>query len=121
MFFTHDVLLPALLYLHRGYFVRALSDHHVSQDLLEGRYAPSVLAIFRSSCVMIAMLQALERVNGELAKRFWLYWCHGLAAAVSRVWAWCPGLCSHPYADCSRIHRRQSAKQSVGAARFGAD
>ncbi|KAF8510391.1 fungal-specific transcription factor domain-containing protein [Gautieria morchelliformis] len=71
-----------LLYLHRGYFVRALSDHQQSQDLLEGRYAPSVLAIFRTSCVMIAMLQALERVNGELAKRFWLYWCHGLAAAI---------------------------------------
>ena len=32
---------------------------------------------------MIAMLQAVERVNGDLAKRFWLYWCHGLAAAVS--------------------------------------
>lgn len=29
------------------------------------------------------MLQTLERVNGNLAKRFWLYWCHGLAAAVS--------------------------------------
>ena len=63
--------------------MRALSDHQVSQDLLESRYAPSVLAIFRSSCVMIAMLQAVEQVNGELAKRFWLYWCHGLAAAVS--------------------------------------
>lgn len=68
--------------------MRALSDHHVSQDLLEGRYAPSVLAIFRSSCVVIAMLQALERVNGDLAKRFWLYWCHGLAAAVSYLWVW---------------------------------
>ncbi|KAF8582521.1 hypothetical protein K439DRAFT_1635174 [Ramaria rubella] len=71
-----------LLYLHRGYFVRALSDHQPTQDLLESRYAPSVLAIFRTSCVIIAMLQAVERVNGELAKRFWLYWCHGLAAAI---------------------------------------
>ncbi|GJJ10570.1 hypothetical protein Clacol_004797 [Clathrus columnatus] len=71
-----------LLYLHRGYFVRALSEHQASQNLLEGRYAPSVLAIFRTSCVIIAMLQALEKVNGELAKRFWLYWCHGLAAAI---------------------------------------
>ncbi|KAF8508017.1 fungal-specific transcription factor domain-containing protein [Hysterangium stoloniferum] len=71
-----------LQYLHRGYFVRAISEHQPSHNLLEGRYAPSVLAIFRSSCVMLAMLQALERVNGDLAKRFWLYWCHGLAAAI---------------------------------------
>ncbi|KIJ24919.1 hypothetical protein M422DRAFT_274194, partial [Sphaerobolus stellatus SS14] len=71
-----------LLYLHRGYFVRALSEHQPPQSLLENRYAPSVLAIFRTSCVIIAMLQALERVNGDLAKRFWLYWCHGLAAAI---------------------------------------
>jgi hypothetical protein len=78
-----NVLSLALLYLHRGYFVRAVSAHQPSQNLLEGRYAPSILAIFRSSCVMIAMLQALDQVNGELAKRFWLYWCHGLAAAVS--------------------------------------
>ena len=41
-----------------------------------------VLAIFRSSCVLIAMLQAVECVNGDLAKRFWLCWCHGLATAI---------------------------------------
>lgn len=80
------IFVIALLYLHRGYFVRALSEHQPPQNLLEGRYAPSVLAIFRTSCVIMAMLQALEKVNGELAKRFWLYWCHGLAAAVSKTY-----------------------------------
>jgi hypothetical protein len=77
--FLTDVV--ALLNLHRTYFAQALRDQ--PHDLLRHRYAPSVMATYRSAWRLIRGLEKPSIKIPNLLSRFSLAWSHALSAAVS--------------------------------------
>jgi len=58
----------ALLYLHRRFFARALSNY--PSDIIHCPFGPSVLAIFRSAGTYIALMRDLCAVQPEVPLRF---------------------------------------------------
>ena len=73
--------VTALLNLHRPYFAQALNDS--PQDILKHRYAPSVLAIYRSAWRILNAVQSAHRTAPGITARISLPWSHSLACAVS--------------------------------------
>ena len=55
------------------------------RDLLHTRFAPSVLAVYRSSCLLIAGMRDLARAHPEPIRRWWFFWTTNYAAGVSFV------------------------------------
>jgi hypothetical protein len=72
--------LVDLLYMHRGFFARALSDH--AKDPLGSPYGSSVIAAYRSAGSLIALMGNLHSQLQEPMERMWFLWTHMFSCAV---------------------------------------
>lgn len=79
-FFSFFWVATALLNLHRPYFAQALNDG--PQDLLKHRYAPSVLAIYRSAWRIIEALRMTQERVPFVTERWGMPWSLSMSAAV---------------------------------------
>ncbi|KAG8832047.1 hypothetical protein FRC17_002157 [Serendipita sp. 399] len=70
----------SLLYLHRRYFVEALARY--PEEPLRSKYAMSVLAVHRSSVLLLQGIQRLNGLIGNILPRVVFMWLHGLSAYV---------------------------------------
>ncbi|KAF8514037.1 fungal-specific transcription factor domain-containing protein [Gautieria morchelliformis] len=70
----------AVLLLHRGFFAQALGEE---ADPMQSKYAPSVLATYRSACHIIWALYNVYSQEPNLACRFGLFWSNGFSASIS--------------------------------------
>ena len=71
---------PALFYMHRGFFAKALEDH--PGDPLGSKYAPSVLAAYNSACSFVGLVRSLYAQHPELTERMWFFFTHVFSCAV---------------------------------------
>jgi len=69
-----------LLYLHRSFFARAISDH--PKDPLGSPYGTSVIAAYRSAGSLVALLRNLHTQLKEPSERIWFLWTHMFSCAV---------------------------------------
>lgn len=69
-----------LLYMHRGFFARALSDH--PKDPLGSPYGTSVIAAYRSAGSLIALMRNLHSQLREPMERMWFLWTHMFSCAI---------------------------------------
>ena len=72
--------LTDLLYLHRSFFARAISDH--PKDPLGSPYGTSVIAAYRSAGSLVAMMRNLHTQLKEPSERMWFLWTHMFSCAV---------------------------------------
>jgi len=70
----------ALLYLHRSFFARAISDH--PKDPLGSPYGASVLAAYRSAGALVALMRNLHTQLKEPSERMWFLWTHMFSCAI---------------------------------------
>ncbi|PVG02734.1 hypothetical protein CPB86DRAFT_537491 [Serendipita vermifera] len=70
----------ALMYLHRRYFVEALARQ--PREPLRSKYAMSVLAVHRSSVLLLQGILGLDRIVEEFLTRLSFIWIHALSAYV---------------------------------------
>lgn len=75
------MLSAALLYMHRGYFAKAMHDH--PEDPLSGRYGRSVLCAHRSASSFVALVKSLWSQHKALTERNWFLFTHVFSCAVS--------------------------------------
>lgn len=75
--------LPDLLYMHRGFFARALNDH--PKDPLGSPYGTSVIAAYRSAGSLIALMRNLHSQLQQPMERMWFLWTHMFSCAVSLI------------------------------------
>lgn len=61
--------LTDLLYLHRSFFARAISDH--PKDPLGSPYGTSVIAAYRSAGSLVALMRNLHSQLKEPSERIW--------------------------------------------------
>jgi hypothetical protein len=73
---------PALLNLHRSYFISALEESPV--DLASHSFIPSVLAVYRSAWRLMRGLRFIWGVAPELVSKMNAAWSQALSAAVRR-------------------------------------
>jgi len=71
-----------LLYLHRSFFARAISDH--PKDPLGSPYGTSVIAAYRSAGSLVALMRNLHTQLKVPSERMWFLWTHMFSCAVSR-------------------------------------
>ncbi|KAG1746653.1 uncharacterized protein EDB91DRAFT_1118207 [Suillus paluster] len=69
-----------LLYIHRSWFVQAIREAPVNP--LQHKYAPSVLAVYRSACRLISSLKGLYRVHPYPTNRAWFFWSAIFSACI---------------------------------------
>ena len=74
---------PDLLYMHRGFFARALNDH--PKDPLGSPYGTSVIAAYRSAGSLIALMRNLHSQLQQPMERMWFLWTHMFSCAVSLI------------------------------------
>lgn len=70
-----------LLYLHRGFFARAITDH--PDDPLGSPYGTSVIAAYRSAWSLIALVRNLHATLKHPTDRFWFIWANLFSCCVS--------------------------------------
>ncbi|EKM57517.1 uncharacterized protein PHACADRAFT_182049 [Phanerochaete carnosa HHB-10118-sp] len=70
-----------LLNLHRPYFAQALHDDG-AQDVLRHRYAPSVLAIYRSAWRIVEALRVTQERVPFVTERWGMPWSLSMSAAM---------------------------------------
>ena len=75
-----DISPPALFYLHRGFFAKALEDH--PGDPLGSKYAPSVLAAYNSACSFVGLIRSLYSQHSALTERMWFLFTHVFSCSV---------------------------------------
>lgn len=75
----------ALLYLHRSFFARAISDH--PKDPLGSPYGASVLAAYRSAGALVALMRNLHTQLQEPSERMWFLWTHMFSCAVRMLFS----------------------------------
>jgi hypothetical protein len=83
-------LAPDLLYLHRSFFARAVSDH--PKDPLGSPYGTSVIAAYRSAGSLVALMRNLHAQLKEPSERMWFLWTHMFSCGVSQPFVfpdWC--------------------------------
>ena len=73
-------MFVGLLYLHRGFVSQAL--HEGKSDPLRSKYAPSVLAAYRSACNLWAGLRHAYAMQPAMTKRLFFLWTHAYTATV---------------------------------------
>lgn len=71
---------PDLLYLHRSFFARAVTDH--PKDPLGSPYGTSVIAAYRSAGSLVALMRNLHTQLKEPSERVWFLWTHMFSCAV---------------------------------------
>ncbi|KIJ20777.1 hypothetical protein PAXINDRAFT_165615 [Paxillus involutus ATCC 200175] len=69
-----------LLYLHRSYFARAVTDH--PKDPLGSPYGSSVIAAYRSAGSLVALMRNLHTQLKEPSERIWFLWTHMFSCAI---------------------------------------
>jgi hypothetical protein len=74
------LLRSDLLYLHRSFFARALTDH--PKDPLGSPYGTSVIAAYRSAGSLVALMRNLHTQLKEPSERMWFLWTHMFSCAV---------------------------------------
>ena len=72
-----------LLWIHRSYFAQAIID--CPTNPLRSQYAPSFLATYRASVIVLKTIKNQFQRYPRLCSRFWLIWTYAFSAAVSRV------------------------------------
>lgn len=74
--------MPAvLLFLHRGFFAQAMSEHPL--DPLNSPLGPSVSAAYASACVILEDTKGQFYKKPLLCSRVWRIWSLAFSAAVS--------------------------------------
>jgi len=96
-----------LLQLHRNFLTDALSD--ASEFSYAHRYGPSVIATYGAAARLIATLDAMEKNEPALSKRFMCFWFNAFSGAValSLIVSRAPSLSLAPYAlgELDKVHR----------------
>ncbi|KAF9523061.1 fungal-specific transcription factor domain-containing protein [Crepidotus variabilis] len=87
-----------LLYLHRSFFARAISDH--PKDPLGSPYGTSVIAAYRSAGSLVAMMRNLYTQLKEPSERIWFLWTHMFSCAIvlGSIVTRCPSMSLAPSA-----------------------
>jgi len=87
-----------LLYMHRGFFARALNDH--PKDPLGSPYGTSVIAAYRSAGSLIALMRNLHSQLQQPMERMWFLWTHMFSCAIilGTIVTRCPSLSLAPSA-----------------------
>ncbi|CAK5273875.1 unnamed protein product [Mycena citricolor] len=87
-----------LLYLHRSFFARAISDH--PNDPLGSPYGSSVIAAYRSAGSLLALLRNLHSQLKDLSERIWFLWTHMFSCAIilGSIVTRCPSMSLAPSA-----------------------
>jgi hypothetical protein len=97
----HTVVLireSNLLYLHRAYFARAVTDH--PDDPLGSPFGTSVIAAYRSAWSLIALVRNLHA---------------GLRHPTERMWF----VCRHSWFDCDALPEPNARTVGARSARLG--
>ncbi|KAH8116339.1 hypothetical protein DFH11DRAFT_1506188 [Phellopilus nigrolimitatus] len=81
-----------LLYMHRGFFAKAMSDH--PEDPLSGKYGHSVLRAHESASFFVSLVRSLWSQHKQLAERNWFLFTHVFSCAIvlGSIPSRCPGL-----------------------------
>lgn len=69
-----------LLYMHRGFYARAISDH--PRDPLGSPYGSSFIAAYRSAGSLVALVRNIHSQLKELTERMWFLWTHLFSCSV---------------------------------------
>ncbi|KAI0788811.1 hypothetical protein C8Q75DRAFT_719488 [Abortiporus biennis] len=69
-----------LLYMHRGFYARALTDH--PKDPLGSPYGSSFIAAYRSAGSLVALVQNIHSQLKEITERMWFLWTHLFSCAI---------------------------------------
>jgi hypothetical protein len=87
-----------LLYLHRSFFARAVTDH--PDDPLGSPFGTSVIAAYRSAWSLIALVRNLHATLQHPTERMWFIWANLFSGVVvlGSIVAKCPGLTLAPSA-----------------------
>ncbi|KAH7914632.1 fungal-specific transcription factor domain-containing protein [Hygrophoropsis aurantiaca] len=87
-----------LLYLHRSFFARAVTDH--PKDPLGSPYGTSVIAAYRSAGSLVALMRNLYTQYKEPTERIWFLWTHMFSCAIvlGSVVTRCPSMSLAPSA-----------------------
>ncbi|KAG0709151.1 fungal-specific transcription factor domain-containing protein [Suillus ampliporus] len=87
-----------LLYLHRSFFARAVTDH--PKDPLGSPYGTSVIAAYRSAGSLVALMRNLHTQLKEPSERIWFLWGHMFSCAIvlGSVVTRCPSMSLAPSA-----------------------
>ncbi|KAJ7224484.1 fungal-specific transcription factor domain-containing protein, partial [Mycena pura] len=87
-----------LLYLHRSFFARAISDH--PKDPLGSPYGTSVIAAYRSAGSLVALMRNLHSQLKEASERIWFLWTHMFSCAIilGSIVTRCPSMSLAPSA-----------------------
>ena len=73
--------VSALLYMHRGFFAKAMTDNPV--DPLSGKYGHSVLRAYESASFFVQLVKSLWMQHRQLTERNWFLFTHVFSCAVS--------------------------------------
>ncbi|KAF5362179.1 hypothetical protein D9756_002569 [Leucocoprinus leucothites] len=87
-----------LLYLHRSFFARAISDH--PKDPLGSPYGTSVIAAYRSAGSLVALMRNLHTQLKAPSERMWFLWTHMFSCAIvlGSIVTRCPSMSLAPSA-----------------------
>lgn len=87
-----------LLYLHRSFFARAISDH--PKDPLGSPYGTSVIAAYRSAGSLVALMRNLHTQLREPSERIWFLWTHMFSCGIvlGSIVTRCPSMSLAPSA-----------------------
>src|ERR1700733_2313550 len=69
-----------ILQLHRNYFTQALNGPE--PFTIKHKYAPSVVATYRSACHLINILEVMMKAEPRLVKRVFGYWLNMFSGVV---------------------------------------
>ncbi|KAI0741490.1 fungal-specific transcription factor domain-containing protein [Daedaleopsis nitida] len=87
-----------LLYMHRGFFARAISDH--PKDPLGSPYGGSFIAAYRSAGSLVALVRNIHSQLKELTERMWFLWTHLFSCSIilGSIVTRCPSMSLAPSA-----------------------
>ncbi|GBE86514.1 fungal-specific transcription factor domain-containing protein [Sparassis latifolia] len=87
-----------LLYMHRGFFARAISDH--PRDPLDSPYGSSFIAAYRSAGSLVALVRNIHSQLKELTERMWFLWTHLFSCSIilGSIVTRCPSMSLAPSA-----------------------
>jgi hypothetical protein len=97
----HTVVLireSNLLYLHRSFFARAVTDH--PEDPLGSPFGTSVIAAYRSAWSLIALVRNLHATLRHPTERMWFVWANLFSGVIilGSLVTRCPSLTLAPSA-----------------------
>lgn len=87
-----------LLYMHRGFYARAISDH--PKDPLGSPYGSSFIAAYRSAGSLVALVRNIHSQLKDLTERMWFLWTHLFSCSIilGSIVTRCPSMSLAPSA-----------------------